>query len=277
MTKTRLQTKEDADGSLRRSDTLLELERTFPSSETEVNQGYLDHHGDSFDSVELKQEKKPLVKPLSMDSPQKDTSNNKLDATAEKYLSLREMTPLQERMNAVTIAPNPIYCAYFILAGHWISQELMEEYRDQVKLSVDESQCIQSSWFPALSAVPPATVIAVFIAITVHAPFSFLYHWKYAIELSPLQRSSHWSRRMDHSMIHTASAIISYATSGSWQYTLANILFNMDCIYRQFQPKVCSSYYYYSCCSGIFLHPPGRGVFKSQRPNVQKGSVFDIQ
>jgi hypothetical protein len=34
-------------------------------------------------------------------------------------------------------------------------------------------------------------------------------------------------------MIHVASAIIAYGTSGSWDYFVANVLYNADCVYRQ--------------------------------------------
>ena len=43
---------------------------------------------------------------------------------------------------------------------------------------------------------------------------------------------------MDQSMIHVASALIAYGTSGSWDFFVANAFYNADCIYRQFKAKV---------------------------------------
>jgi len=155
----------------------------------------------------------------------------------DKYMAAREMTATQERWNALTMIPSPLYCLYYIFVGLWISPEMKHEFRDVD--TIDDSKCIQSDWFPNLVAFPPGAVLAVFIAISIHAPFSFLYHWKYAHALPPgLPRTTHWSRRMDHAMIHTASVFLSYATSGSWDYLLVNLLFNADCIYRQFKKKV---------------------------------------
>ena len=156
-----------------------------------------------------------------------------------KYMAEREMTPLQERMNAVTMIPNPIYCLYFILTCKWLSDSMLEQPDVQLLDTLDESQCITSTWFPKFHAMPPLTVLAIAFAITVHAPFSFLYHWRYASSLPPgLPRTTHWSRRMDQSFIHVASAFMAYGTTGSLDYFLGNVLFNADCIYRQFKKKV---------------------------------------
>lgn len=178
-----------------------------------------------------------------------ETSNDvhKKELDVAKYMAWREMSPFQERMNAITILPNPIYCLYFILAGHWMIQQQSQNTTTieddgsttaMVHTNFDESNCIQSDWFPHFHAMPPPTVMAVFVGITLHAPFSFLYHYKYAHALEGTRRTAHWSRRLDHSAIHVCSAFLAYATSGSWDYTMANILFNADCIYRQFIPKV---------------------------------------
>jgi hypothetical protein len=167
-------------------------------------------------------------------APEKQLPKHELDVTT--YLTKREMTPFQERMNAITILPNPIYCLYFILAGHWVaSQQLLV---DDSLASIDESLCIHWTWFPKFTALPPPTVCAVCFGIVMHAPFSFLYHYTFAHKLDSVKRVLHWSRRMDHSAIHACSAILSYATSGSWKYAMVNLLFNADCIYRQFLPKV---------------------------------------
>ena len=167
----------------------------------------------------------------------------------DEYMSRREMSPFQERMNAITILPNPIYCLYFILAGHWIRPVV--EQADEAIASLEDLSlsCFQSapseSWWSWLHlshyipSLPPPAVVAIWFGITVHAPFSFLYHYKYAHEISDSsQRVAHWSRRMDHSAIHACSALLAYSTSGSFKYFLVNLLFNMDCIYRQFQTKV---------------------------------------
>jgi hypothetical protein len=162
---------------------------------------------------------------------------HKKEIDVAKYMTDREMTPLQERINAITMIPNPLYCLYFILSGCWVSQSLVQEYRE-ASLDFDARGCFAASawWLPV--SMPPATILAVLYGVAIHAPFSFLYHWKYALACSPTERTSHWSRRMDHSMIHVASMFFAYASSSSWDYTCVNILFNADCAYRQFKPKV---------------------------------------
>jgi hypothetical protein len=166
--------------------------------------------------------------------PERQLPKHELDVV--KYLTKREMTPFQERMNAITILPNPIYCLYFILAGLWVpSQQLLI---DETIAPIDESLCLHWPWFPNFTSLPPPTVCAVCLGIVLHAPFSFLYHYTYAHKLDSVKRVLHWSRRMDHSAIHACSTLLSYATSGSWKYAMVNLLFNADCIYRQFLPKV---------------------------------------
>jgi hypothetical protein len=53
------------------------------------------------------------------------------------------------------------------------------------------------------------------------------------------KRIPHWSRRLDHSFIHFASACASYGTSGSVVYFLLNVVFNLDCAIKQFETKIC--------------------------------------
>eukprot|EP00978_Attheya_sp_CCMP212_P031090 scaffold116281_cov54-Attheya_sp.AAC.2 len=194
---------------------------------------------------------------LTEDSSFSDSDDNSVDnlsteeagincreVKAVAYVSKRDMTPTQERWNAITILPNPFVCVYFLLAGMWVSDELIMEAQDRVLSEFNNermSECFSSSrLFPHLYAMPPLPLIAIVAAIVVHAPFSFLYHWTYAHRLPPgMGRIEHWSRRLDNSFIHVASALISYGTSGQLDYFLANLLFNMDCIYRQlFEPKV---------------------------------------
>merc|ERR1712150_148662 len=49
----------------------------------------------------------------------------------------------------------------------------------------------------------------------------------------PRLRMSHWSRRLDHCMIHVSSSFLSYGTSGGkFYYTLFTIIMNIESIYR---------------------------------------------
>ena len=146
------------------------------------------------------------------------------------------MTKTQERWNALTVVQSPIYCLYFILAAKWITESTPQS---TFVNDTSQEQCLPQSNWHSMPALPPLPVVAVAVAIIAHAPCSFLYHWKYAHALPPgAARTNHWSRRLDQSMIHFTSACLSYATSGSWDFFFANCLFNIDCIVRQFQPKV---------------------------------------
>lgn len=158
-----------------------------------------------------------------------------------KYMAAREMTPLQERMNALTFVPGVFYSIMFFLSGSWLSQSFIEAYAKGMvdDDGFDTSQCIASSWFPHLHAMPPLAPLAAGIGIISHTPFSMLYHWRYAHRLPPgLPRTNHWSRRMDQAMIHFCCAFMSFASTGSWKYFAANALFNIDCFYRQFLREV---------------------------------------
>jgi hypothetical protein len=192
----------------------------------------------------------------------------------EKYMTAREMTATQEKWNAVTMIPNPLYCLYFLLSGNWVSPNLVHEARQAMVMAPSVQSAVsmstgfrvfrgwrrlrgfgglanvvvgdihgclkpESSWFPHnMPALPPLPVMAVALGIILHAPFSFWYHWKTPQLPRGSARTTHWTRRMDQSMIHVASALLSYATSGSWDYFFANCLYNGDCIYRQFKTKV---------------------------------------
>lgn len=152
-----------------------------------------------------------------------------------KYMAAREMTPFQERMNALTILPSTYFCIMFFLSGSWLS----DANRDIQDGTFDDSQCISWSMFPNLNALPPLPPLAAAIGIICHAPFSMIYHWKYAHRLpAGLARTTHWSRRMDQAMIHFCSAFMSYSTTGRFDYFFLNALFNMDCMYRQFLKQV---------------------------------------
>jgi hypothetical protein len=171
---------------------------------------------------------------------------SKDDLAVDKYMAKREMTPVQERMNALTVVPTFIYCFYFLLSGAWLDQDAIDEAREEFgngeKLFVDvdpDMMCISSNIFPNLHSLPPLPVVAAAAGIVMHAPFSFIYHWTYAHRLpAGIVKMNHWSRRMDQAMIHVISAAWAYATSGNLYYFIANLMFNLDCICRQFDPKV---------------------------------------
>jgi len=157
------------------------------------------------------------------------------------YKSSRDMTPLQEQINAITVIPNVCYCLYFLLARKWMSTEIIERVRESFS-SVDETSFL---WLQNMmecdpaTITPPLAVLAVAIGFILHTPFSFMYHWMCAHHLPPgVARIEHWSGRLDKSFIHVMSTCTSYATSGSWKYFLINALLNADCIYRQFLPEV---------------------------------------
>lgn len=158
------------------------------------------------------------------------------DLDFEQYSSKRKMTATQEKWNALTMIPSPLYCLYYLLAGSWVDTSLSTAASvTDLDVIADATVCLPPSVWHNLPALPPLPVVAVAAAIVVHAPFSFLYHWTYAVRPDNLQ---HWSRRLDQSFIHIASALVSYGTSGSWDYFVANALFNADCVYRQFRPTV---------------------------------------
>jgi hypothetical protein len=163
------------------------------------------------------------------------------DLDVDKYMAKREMTPFQERMNAVTVMPGAFYCIMFVISGAWLSPLFVEEHSSSAIADApfDETQCLTWSWMPHLHAAPPLPLVAAALGIVAHAPFSFIYHWKYAHRLpAGLPRTNHWSRRMDQAMIHFCSGCMAYATSGRVDFFLVNALFNIDCMYRQFIPKV---------------------------------------
>eukprot|EP00588_Corethron_pennatum_P006535 CAMPEP_0194291212 /NCGR_PEP_ID=MMETSP0169-20130528/42991_1 /TAXON_ID=218684 /ORGANISM="Corethron pennatum, Strain L29A3" /LENGTH=137 /DNA_ID=CAMNT_0039039027 /DNA_START=208 /DNA_END=618 /DNA_ORIENTATION=- len=45
--------------------------------------------------------------------------NDEMKKHLSMFMTSRMMTPLQERLNALTMVPNPLYCLYFILSGGW--------------------------------------------------------------------------------------------------------------------------------------------------------------
>ena len=166
----------------------------------------------------------------------------------DTYMSKREMTPLQEQWNAYTMVPPLMAVFYHVLAGFWIPQPLVQSLRLEISPNAtewpaawmgDPSDCWSTcSFWPA--AQPPYTVLAMLAGVLLHFPWSFLYHYRYATVLkSAAARTKHWSRRMDHAMIHIAAALFCYATSARLDYSLATTLFNLDSAYKQFQDKIC--------------------------------------
>jgi len=180
---------------------------------------------------------------------------------AQAFLDKRVMTPNQERFNAITMIPGMIYSLYYIFAGCWVTttmagvdqhdsfpsfqQSEASEWTSMAREAfgnehgwIERIGCINSSFFPHLTALPPLPVVAAAVGILVHSPFSMLYHWKYATVIKSSQRVQHWSRRLDHAFIHFASSCAAYATSGRVDFFLLNAMFNLDCAYRQFEEKV---------------------------------------
>lgn len=175
------------------------------------------------------------------------------EVDVEAYMANREMSALQEKCNALTMIPLPVFCIYYIWSCCWIPAAMIEELKGEVQAAGttranwpahwmgEPADCLPPTWgLLSLPYVPPAPVLAVALGVILHTPWSMLYHWKYAHQLpagSP--RMNHWSRRMDHAMIHLAAAIIAYGTSGcSWNYMMATGLFNADSAYRHFEHKV---------------------------------------
>ena len=197
-------------GALQRTVTILEMTRWGSDPLVGVQQG--------------NEDKDPLIS----EEENVDKTEKAVQHDVHNYMARREMTELQEVWNALTMIPSPLFCIYYLLAGKWLTYS-QEDYEN-----VPEVECTHSPTYYA-----PLPVIFVALAILLHAPFSFLYHYKYASALPVgLARTDHWSRRLDQAMIHAASALISYSTSGSWYYFIANFFYNADCMRRQFEKKV---------------------------------------
>jgi hypothetical protein len=171
----------------------------------------------------------------------------------EAYMARREMTKGQERWNALTVLPAPLYCLYYICAALWIPPALLQKLYDEVQTTdqawpetwvgtpADCHVAAADGWWTPLSlpAWPPATILAIAAGVILHAPWSVLYHWTYAHALpAGVARTTHWSRRMDQAMLHLFCTTAAYGTSGSWDYMMASALFNADSAYRHSTPKV---------------------------------------
>jgi len=198
------------------------------------------------------------------------------DVDVEKYRVRRSMTALQEKWNAVTVLPNPLFCLYFLWRAAWLvttttsakeenvhaanedphfgygqfafyrnnhNNDIVDNDDDEAvtgwmgtlnNMLGDEQGCLPGyqQWH-SMPALPPLPILAIALGICLHAPCSFLYHWRYAHS----KGAQHWSRRLDQSGIHVCSALLSYAVSGHWNFFLANLVYNLDCCYRLFSPK----------------------------------------
>ena len=169
----------------------------------------------------------------------------------KKYANKRTMTPLQEKINALTILPSGIYCIHYLWTGKWIRPETWEwaagaaaaeaataaaastHYHDTtITTSGTMYDCTSHrsflySAFPYLPPIPippPTTILAICVGILLHCPCSFLYHWKYAAAnpKNATERFQHWSRRLDHSAIHLCSMFWAYGLSGTSPIIAAN-------------------------------------------------------
>lgn len=193
---------------------------------------------DELDDQEHKEMMRDVLKAEREGAPKNYHRRRPSEAEIDLYRSKRKMTTTQEKWNAITMIPSPLFCLYYVLSGSWVQSSIAGR-SDVLRPVYDTSfqattVCLpQSSWH-SMPAMPPLPVLAVAVAISLHAPFSFLYHWKFASKYGIL----HWSRRLDQSFIHVASALVSFATSGSWDYFCANALFNAECIYRLHLPRV---------------------------------------
>jgi hypothetical protein len=129
----------------------------------------------------------------------KKRANDTFDAKA--YLDNRVMSPLQEACNAITMIPQMVFSAYYVLSGSWaigatemayyasnpiIQQQsiwlthfLGDEYRWAENLG-----CIDHPMFPHLTALPPPAVMIIAMTGIVHPIFSILFHW-YCMRLEP--------------------------------------------------------------------------------------------
>jgi len=163
------------------------------------------------------------------------------DLKSTEYLNKRgTMTPLQEKINGLTTLPAGIYCAMFCLTGSWLSQTMIHQTRQEAAAGSDfqGDGCISISWLPNLHAMPPLPVIAGAMSMILHMPFSFMYHFIYAHQLSSTARIDHWSRRMDQTMLHVYSSLLSYAFSGRVDFFLVNLMLNVDSIAKQWEKQI---------------------------------------
>jgi hypothetical protein len=206
-----------------------------------------------------KKNKKKKKQPRHRKSSKTKTPQWRQPVDVESYMARREMTKTQERWNALTMLPYPAYCLYFCLSAQWFEPPVEDEVENYYGLlaqrpvvvddvdrsssaffwswwTTDEHGCLSSSstsssssWH-SMPCLPPFPVLAVAVGVSLHAPFSFLYHWQYAHTMPPVERSRHWSRRLDHAFIHICSIFACCGTTDSIEYIVVNGLYNIDCV-----------------------------------------------
>lgn len=159
----------------------------------------------------------------------------------ESYMTKREMTETQERWNAITMLPCAMFCIYFLLSAQWLGASTTSS--DSEDLSVllrfhESFGCLSPTWWHSMPCLPPLPVMAVAFGITVHAPFSFLYHWSYAHKLPAATRTKHWSRRLDQMFVHVCSIFMCLGTTINVHYILANAIYNFDCMVQHVRADV---------------------------------------
>ena len=215
------------------------------------------HHHHYYNTDDLPQDHDYDEPPKEVVPDNDQWHNIQTDVDVETYMAKRSMTALQERWNAITILPNPLFCLYYLWSAawvvlqqpqpqqpeseHWSSVESLDKFgTDTPNLNwwnrlfvTDEHGCLPGyPDYHSMPALPPLPLVAVFVGIALHAPFSFLYHWQYAFE----HGAKHWSRRMDQAMIHVCSACFSYAATGNIPFFTANVVYNLICCHRLFSP-----------------------------------------
>lgn len=186
-------------------------------------------------------------------------------AELARRAKMRQMTSSQEVWNAITMLPVILYTFYYVFYGKWVLQADIDAATEATQdgtdtafsfshdsmgettkfttlmqaLLADENGCVQSSNFPRVFAIPPATILFVAAAFFIHTPISVYYHLLCAFKLpAGPKRMDHWARRLDQALIHVMSGLLAYGTSGNWDFFLAVTAFNLDCIYRLFQKGI---------------------------------------
>jgi len=150
----------------------------------------------------------------------------------DEYIKRRTMTPLQERLNGVTMLVGAFYSLYYCFSGRWLWDNTSKLDLSALK-GYGEGVVVQcgTSWLlEDLHTTPPLPVIFIALGLVTHAPISFTYHWHYCTTLPPgKDRLDHWSRKLDQAFIHVVSAFVSYGTSGRWDFFAVNVIFNSYC------------------------------------------------
>ena len=192
----------------------------------------------------------------------KKTKKKRESFTSHKFAAGRRMTKSQERWNAITMLPMSIYCFFHLFSFSWIHTDALVQAQEDYETNPNQfiptppeyngtdlnhilhrwffsqqQECFNVNYYH-ISALPPLPLLVFFLGIWIHLPFSFIYHWKFAHKMDHKERLHHWSRRMDHSMIHFSSSLFAYSTSGDIDYYLACAIFAFHCMYHHFRPQV---------------------------------------